>query len=170
MEVVVHPQLGLLCGAALLGFFLSEKQNIFRKKTVLFYNERLFFHQNGPNSLLTRNHYQNQHSGACRILVGTLDPWNGRSSAVPWPILFERVVSKLQNSRRYLLVRVSCTRGRESSSAQNAPRLWCTMGIAPAMYWIAECTVHRMDLCICPCTSHVRGKWPHCAPIVLLAL
>ena len=49
MRVLVHPQLGLLCGAA-LPFFFSQK-NITLDKHILL---KRMFDQNLPNLLLTR--------------------------------------------------------------------------------------------------------------------
>ena len=51
--VLVHPQLGLLFGAALPGAFFSEKSSTF-EKNLIFYDFQMIFHQNGPNLLLTR--------------------------------------------------------------------------------------------------------------------
>ena len=49
----MHPQLGLLCGAALPGaFFSKKKQHVSEKKTV--YCFQIIFDQYGPNLLLTR--------------------------------------------------------------------------------------------------------------------
>ena len=49
----MHPQLGLLCGAALPGAFFIGKTSLFRKN-MIFDNLSMIFHQNGPNLLLTR--------------------------------------------------------------------------------------------------------------------
>ena len=51
--VLVHPQLGLLFGAALPGAFFSQKNNTL-KKNLTFYDFQMVFDQNGPNLLLTR--------------------------------------------------------------------------------------------------------------------
>ena len=53
MGVLVHPQLGLLCGAALPGSFFSQKNTPFQKNND-FDDFQMIFHQNGPNLLLTR--------------------------------------------------------------------------------------------------------------------
>ena len=95
MGVWVHPQLGLLCGAALPGPFFSLRKAAPLRKTHFY----LWF-SNDFELILTwfainsRNHYQNRHPDPYRILVGTLNPWNGRPRVVPWPILFERVAKK----------------------------------------------------------------------------
>ena len=44
------------------------------------------------------------HPGPYRILVGGLNPWNGRPKVVPWPILFERVVPKRPVNHHYFWV------------------------------------------------------------------
>ena len=53
MGVLVHPQLGLLCGAALPEGFLMGKTQLLIKNMIL-YNFQMIFHKNGPNLLLTR--------------------------------------------------------------------------------------------------------------------
>ena len=53
--VLVHPQLGLRFGAALPGAFFRRKTSLFIKnKNMIFDDFQMFFHQNGPNLLLTR--------------------------------------------------------------------------------------------------------------------
>ena len=37
----------------------------------------------------------------CRILVGTLNPWNGHPRVLPWPILFGRVAQKSPVNHHY---------------------------------------------------------------------
>ena len=54
MGVLVHPQLGLLCGAALPGAFFSQKNTPLKKKTLFLMIFQMIFHKNGPNLLLTR--------------------------------------------------------------------------------------------------------------------
>ena len=52
MGSLVHPQLGLLCGAALPGFF-SQKIST-SGNNMIFHDFQIIFDQNGPNLLLTR--------------------------------------------------------------------------------------------------------------------
>ena len=109
MGVLVHPQLGLRFGAALPGAFL------FWEKTALFTNKHYFLWFSNDFSsewtsfaIKSRNHYQNRHPDPCRILVGTLNPWNGRPRVVPWPILFERVAKKCPVNHHYSWVWTIC--------------------------------------------------------------
>ena len=50
---LVHPQLGLLCGAALPGAFF-QTNSTFYKKTIFVCDIQIIFNQNGPNLLSTR--------------------------------------------------------------------------------------------------------------------
>ena len=52
-NLLLHPQSGLLCGAALPGAFFLRKTLLLRK-TMIFDDFQMIFHQNGPNLLLTR--------------------------------------------------------------------------------------------------------------------
>ena len=99
-------------------FFFREKSFV---GTNMFFTILIIFDQHGPYLLWnnSRNHYQNLHPDPDRILVGTLNPWNGRPRVVPWPILLERVVSKPQNSRPYLLV------------CNQSPNHWSSKGQLP---------------------------------------
>ena len=51
--LLLHPQSGLLCGAALPRVLFIQKNNTFAKKHVL-YDFQMVFVQNGSNLLLTR--------------------------------------------------------------------------------------------------------------------
>ena len=53
MEGLVHPQSGLLCGAALPGAFFSRKTRP-SGKNIIFMDFPMIFHQNEPNMLLNR--------------------------------------------------------------------------------------------------------------------
>ena len=53
MGGLVHPQSGLLCGAALPGAFFSEKHDL-REKTLFLIDFLMILYQNGPNLLLNR--------------------------------------------------------------------------------------------------------------------
>ena len=64
MKVLVHPQLGLLCGAALPGAFFLGKTFLLSKKKIV-YNLFNIVCQNGPKLLLTR---------ATTIKTGILTP------------------------------------------------------------------------------------------------
>ena len=54
MGLSVHPQLGLLFGAALPGAFFSQGDIIFFKETHVCDDFQMKFDQHGPNLLLTR--------------------------------------------------------------------------------------------------------------------
>ena len=52
--MLLHPQTGFLCGAALpRAFFVAEKQP-FSEKNLIFYDFQMIFNHNGTNLLLTR--------------------------------------------------------------------------------------------------------------------
>ena len=51
MVVLVHPQLGLLCGAALPGAFFVLRKTVLLRKNMNFNDFQMMFDQNGPNLL-----------------------------------------------------------------------------------------------------------------------
>ena len=155
----MHPQLGLLCGAALLpAFFYRKTAHVMKKKCFpRFPND--FSLKWTWFAIKSRNHYRNRHPDPYRILVGTLNPWNGRPRVVPWPILFERVVSKPQNSRPYLLVCIKRTPKRtwniimcfithETVSIQYLSRVTWILDAVPAADFKSYVSVIRMYLCL----------------------
>ena len=78
------------------GLFFRRKTALLRKN-MIFDDFQLIFYFLLKWTWLgikSRNHYQNRHPDPCRILAGTLNPWNRRPRVVPWPILFERVAKK----------------------------------------------------------------------------
>ena len=60
-----------------------------------------FFIKRTSFAINSRNHYQSRHPDPCRILVGTLNPWNGHPRVLPWPILFGRVAKKSPVNHHY---------------------------------------------------------------------
>ena len=104
MGVLVPPQLGPRYGAALPGAFFSQKNITFKKKHDFLGFSNDFWLKWTWFAIKSRNHYQNRHPDPYRILVGTLNPWNGRPRVVPWPILFERFVPKRPDNHHYFRV------------------------------------------------------------------
>ena len=87
----------------------------FRRKTSLLIKNMIYddfqtiFHQNGPNLLSIRGTIVK--TGILtpnRILVGTLNPWNGRPRVDPWPIWLERLAKKSPVNHHYSWVWCSC--------------------------------------------------------------
>ena len=88
MGVLVHPQLGLLCGAALPGCFFLKKQHLKRQVLSWFLNDvSLKWSWLVINS---SNHYQNRHP----------DPFGGYPKSLKWSSQSRPMIELVRKSRQ----------------------------------------------------------------------